>query len=529
MTRRLLLVAVGIFLLVFVALPVGALAGGVAELGLALQEEEAILNTVLLAAGSAAVAVGFGLPVGWVAARRRLPPLLEGAVLLPYAVPPYVTTVAWIVLANPTNGLLSAVLPLDVYSLAGMVGVLGLHLSPLVVLAVRDALRRIDPALEEAARVSGAAPTQVFTRITLPLAAPGILAAAAFVASSAAASFGVPYLLSSSADRPIPVLTLRIFRSLELAPVAGRPLALALSLVLLALGVSLPALVRLFLGAGPLAGNRLARPRPAPPAGAWGGVVGFWLLLAVLIPVGTIAFTSLSPTFGRLEGLTLAHWSAVLAEDRTRSALLRSAGLAAAAATLAVAVGALVATVAERTPSRAVSLLAGLARAPWAIPGSVFALGMILVFSQEVRLIVADRVTFVLALANTPWILGLAYAAKSLAVPLDGVGAAARTLDRTLEEAARISGASWARTQRSIVVPLLVPALISGWVLVFAGSFCEVSMSVLLRGPGTEVLGTRLFELLSYGSPQQASVVAMIVVAVVLAGGPLLTGRSRWA
>ena len=92
-----------------------------------------------------------------------------------------------------------------------------------------------------------------------------------------------------------------------------------------------------------------------------------------------------------------------------------------------------------------------------------------------------------------------------------------------------MSGASWMTTQRRVVLPLLTPALIAGWTLVFASSFCEVSMSVLLRGPGTEVLGTRLFELLSYGSPQQAAVVAMVVVLAVLLGGRLTRWRSTWA
>jgi iron(III) transport system permease protein len=176
-----------------------------------------------------------------------------------------------------------------------------------------------------------------------------------------------------------------------------------------------------------------------------------------------------------------------------------------------------------------VSALIGLARAPWAVPGSVLALGMILAFSQEIRLILADRMTFVLALSNTPWILGIAYVTKSLALPLDGARAAFHTVDRTMEEAARVSGASWARTQVAVALPLVRPALVAGWVLVFASSFCEVSMSVLLRGPSTEVLGTRLFELLSYGAPQQAAVLAMIVVAAVLVGGPLMSGRPRWA
>ena len=192
-------------------------------------------------------------------------------------------------------------------------------------------------------------------------------------------------------------------------------------------------------------------------------------------------------------------------------------------------IGALLGHQVERAPGRLVSALVGLARAPWSVPGSVFALGMILAFSQDIRLILADRATLVLALSGTPWLLGIAYAAKSLALPLDNVRAAVRTVDRSLEEAARVSGASWMTTQRRVVLPLLTPALIAGWTLVFASSFCEVSMSVLLRGPGTEVLGTRLFELLSYGSPQQAAVVVMLVVLAVLLGGRLTRWRSKWA
>ncbi len=530
MTRRILLLGVAVLLVAFIGVPLLLLAGGVGDLALALDERDAIVNTVILAVGASAVAVVGGLPVGWVAARRRLPRALESAILLPYAVPPYVTTVAWIVLANPTNGVLTRWFPVNVYTLGGMIGVLGLHLSPLVAIAARDALGRIDPALEEAARVSGAGPIRTFVAVTLPLAAPGIAAAAAFVASSAAASFGVPYLLASSAAKPIPVLTLRIFRALELSPVGGRPLALALSLVLLVVGVALPALLSVLQGRHGYASARLARPRPAPSASpALLALVLAWLGVAVLLPIGTIALTSFAAAFGHFDAFTSDHWVAVLTEPRSREALRRSATLAAGAATAAVAVGTLLATVSERTPSRPISALVALARAPWAVPGSVFALGFLLAFSQEVRFIFADRATFVIALANTPWILGIAYATKSLAVPMDGVSAAVRTVDRSMEEAARIAGAGWARTQLSVVLPLLRPALVAAWVLVFAGSFCEVSMSVLLRGPGTEVLGTRLFELLSYGSPQEASVLAMIVVLAVLVGGPVLSGRPRWA
>lgn len=529
MTRAAVLVLVGALLVVFVGLPLGLLALGVDDLGLALAEVEALGNTVLLAAGTALVACLAGIPVGWVAARRQLPRLLEAAIVLPYAVPPYVTTIAWILLANPTNGVLTRFFPINAYTLTGMVGVLGLHLSPVVAMATRDALGRIDPSLEEAARVAGATPLQVIRRVSLPLALPGIGTAISFVASAAAASFGVPYLLGAAASPPVPVLTLRIYRALELSPVEGRPLAIGLSLVLLVVGVALPAAFRLLQGSRAYATARVARARTLPPAGAAQAVVWAWLALAVVLPIGTIALTSVAPVFGRFDGFTLEHWAAVLGEPRSRGALLRSAWLAAAAATVAVAVGSLLAHAAERTPSRAVSALVGLARAPWAVPGSVLALGMILAFSQEVRVIVLERATFAFALADTAWLLGIAYVVKSLALPLDGVRAAVRTVDRSLEEAARVSGAGWAATQWNVVLPMLRPAILAGWALVFASSFCEVSMSVLLRGPSTEVLGTRLFELLSYGSPQQAAVVAMVVVGAVLVGARFIAAPRRAA
>jgi iron(III) transport system permease protein len=166
--RRVVLAGLGVALVAFVAVPLAALLPTLLEappgaLSSALAEGRAAWNTALLCAGALGVALIAGVPTGLALARAQLPRWLAAACTLPYAVPPYVTTLAWIQLANPTNGLLTAWLPLDVYSLAGMCWVLGLHLSPLVALSLRDALGAVDPALEEAARVSGASPLRVAT------------------------------------------------------------------------------------------------------------------------------------------------------------------------------------------------------------------------------------------------------------------------------------------------------------------------------------------------------------------------------
>lgn len=529
MTRRLVLGAIAAALALFVGLPLGLLALRAGHPALALDHLDAARNTALLCGGVLALALALGVPLGFALARVRLPGPLALACTLPYAIPPYVTTIAWIQLGNPSNGLLTRWLPIDVYGLPGMIWVLGLHLSPFVSLAVRDALARVDPALEEAARVGGASPLRAAIDVTVPLVTPAILAASGFVVGATAASFGVPYLLSAPADEPVPVLTTRIYQALELAPSTGRPLAVTLALVLLVLGVGFPALLRLAEGRRGYATARTGKLVPVVSSpGAVAGVA-LYVALAVGLPLGSIAATSVMASLGgglAPENLTLAHWQKVLGSPQIVGALLRSLGLAAAAATAAVAIGALVAHAAEREGTRFSRALAATARAPYMVPGTVLALGMLLAFSQEIRVIVGERLTFVLALADTAWLLGLAYTVKFLALPVDGTRAALRSLHPSLEEAARIGGASWARALRDVTLPLLAPAMITAWFLVFVPSFCEVTLSVLLRGPRTEVLGTLLFYLQSYADPQSAAVLAMLVAGLLLGGLALLPRRA---
>lgn len=522
--RRVILIGIAALLTGLVLVPLGLLLLQAGDVGAALTEGTALGNTVLLCAGVLGLTWLIGVPLGFAQARYTLPGWLGAACTLPYVVPPYVTTIAWIQLANPTNGWLSGALPLNIYSLVGMIWVLGLHLTPFLSLSVRDALLRLNPALEEAARISGARPWQIITRVTLPLLAPALLAGSGFVISATAASFGVPYLLSAPAATPTPTLTTRIYQALELSPVEGRPRAITLALVLLLVGVALPALLRAISGRRRY--DSAAPPRPPAPIRSplVTALVFVYVALAALLPLVSIAATSVMKTFGggiSPENLTIAHYVSVLGDARTADALLRSVGLAAGAATATVLVGALLAHGAEREATPFTRAMATLGRAPYAIPGSVLALGMLLAFSQEIRVILLERVSLILALADTVWLLGIAYTVKFLALPVDGLRAALRTVHPSLEEAGRIAGAPWGTVLTRITLPLLRPAMITAWLLVFIPCFCEVTLSVLLRGPRTEVLGTRLFYLQSYADPASAAVLAMVIVGVLAIGAGL--------
>lgn len=550
MTRVVVLGLAAALLVPFVVLPLVLLGGSlVAEPGaLAViarpLEREAAWNTVLLALGTTAFALFAGLPLGVLVARTDLPGAARWRVLatLPYVVPPYVSAIAWIALLNPTNGMvnrgLRAVgLPvLDVYGLPGMVLVMGLECTPLVMIATADALSRMDASLEEQARVAGAGPFAAVARVTLPLAAPAIVAACSFVLASTAAAFGVPYLLATGSAEPTWVLTTRIAQALDLDPTRGRPIAVALAAELLLVGVALPALLGLWLRGRSFTTVAGKAARPAPlRLGRWrplavAGVAAFVGVGAVL-PLATLVATSLLANVGAgllPENLTLASYEAALS-GRNLAALGRSAWLAAWAATGAVALGGLLAYLGERTATPGRRALGWLARVPYTVPGTVLALGLLLAWSQEVRLVVADRVTFALALADTAWLLGLAYLVKFLALPVGQVTAGLRSVDRSLEEAARVAGAGWGQAMWRVTGPLLLPNLAAAWFLVFLPAFTEVTMSVLLSGPRTRVVGAALFELQTYGDPPGAAALGVVVTAVVVAGHAVATRLARRA
>ena len=120
-------------------------------------------------------------------------------------------------------------------------------------------------------------------------------------------------------------------------------------------------------------------------------------------------------------------------------------------------------------------------------------------------------------LADTLWILIIAYFAKYLSFAVKALTTNVQQIDVSLEEAARVSGAGFMTAIRTIWLPLLRPAMAASWFLVFMPAFSELTMSVLLVGPGTETVGTTLFQLQSYGDPPSASVLAVVVLVLILA------------
>lgn len=521
----------------FVVLPLGLVAArGLADGADALSDlargpgAAALWNSLIVASGAAALALAFGAPLG--AALARLP-LRGGKVLgtllvLPLAAPSYVWAMAWIALAAPRGGWLNRLAaalghpaPLvDIYGLAGIAFVEGLALAPLVLLPTRAALETADPALEEAARISGASPLRAFVTGSAPLAAPAVASGTLLAFLAAVSSFGVPYLLGVAAVHPRLVATTRIYQALSLGGERDVRSALALGLVLLALAVVAQALSSRLARARPSTGGKGRRPaKLAAPALTRALTLLGWAyaFVAVLVPVGATVLAAFTRRFGDAPGranLTTAQFANVLGKADVREALVRSAALATLAAFVVVGVSAALGFVRRTRAGRG---LARLGEAPYAVPGSVLALALLLAFSQQVRLVIAGRVALVFDVAGTLWLLAIAYAVKHLAFGIRAVGDALRAQDPALEEAARLSGAGPARAFIDVALPLARPALAAAFILVFLPSATELTMSVLLAGPRSQVLGTVLFDLASYADPPSGAVLACVVLALAAA------------
>jgi iron(III) transport system permease protein len=498
------------------------------------------LNTVVLSVAVTAAAVPIGALLAWLIERTdllrddRSRARWTALLALPLAVPPYLLAMSWALLGNGRNGLLNRISTnpwIDLYGLDGAIMVLASAAYPFALLSVRAALTRADPSLEEAARVSGARPHRVLLDVTLPLVMPAMTASAGLVFVFASAAFGVPYLLGSLAEPPVMFLTTRIYQYTNL----GGKEMLARSAALAVLLLSTSVLAQAFASwvakrrSTVQVGGKAARPSLVR-LGAWRNpsraVVAAFALIFIATPLGTIAFTSFSATFADPADLTLEHWRAVLARKETLRAFTHSILLAALAGAIVAVLGLVLARLAA-IGGRTGRALASLAAAPYAVPGTVLAIGLIFAFAYEYRLIVLEQITFALYLPGTLAILLIAYAVKHLAFGVRGARAALEQIHPSLEEAARISGAGSVRSVVDVILPLVWPSVAAAFVLVALPCLSELTMSVLLFGAGTETSGTLLFELQSYASPPAASVIATLVVLVALGGDAIARRLQR--
>ncbi len=458
---------------------------------------EALKTTLLTSAASVSIAAVLGVTLAWLVGRTDMPGkrFLDPLNMLPFFVSGVVGALSWQAVAAPRSGLLNGLLApvfggpvLNIYSITGMVIVLGLYYTPYIYLFTLGSLQNMDPALEDSARVSGASIAQTALRITLPLSAPAILSGCILVFVTSAGVFGVPLLLGSPGGEH--TLSTLIYASVTTYP-ADYATASILSAALFLFTAALTVLqLRLLRGRGfATVIGRGFQPRPiALGRFRWVAfgvncaylalVIGPFLVLLLIsfqdVWVGAFSFSR----------LTIRHYVEVVAFDEVaRRGLVNSLFIAVTGASIAVLACFSLALIVHRTQLPGRFGLVGLSIIPVTIPGVVLGVGYLIVALQT-------------PLYGTIAIIIIAYVVHFLPTGLRNIEAIVISVSAELDECARVCGASWATAMAKILFPLCLPAMVSTWILLFVIFVREVSASIMLYVHGTETMSVALIQIM---------------------------------
>lgn len=487
----------------------------------------AVWNTVKIAVLVTIFGTIMGLFYAWLLGRSDIPMkgLMRALFAIPYMFPPFFGAMAWDLLLSGRGGYLNnwlmstfhlSAAPININSIWGIVFVEVSYYFPFVFMQVVSALERMDPTLEESARIAGAKQGYVIRKITLPLVTPAISAGALLILISSLSHFGVPSILGFSQN--IYTLPTKIFQLINRA--AGDFQGIregAILSILLVVVVSIALVIQkrvLKSGSYDIIKGKSMRPTLIKLRGAKIPllVLSFLsLIVIVVVPFVMIFLVGLLKAYGlplTPANFTLSNYTKVLfGNTMVKDAIGNSLFLGLASGIIAMFLGVMIAYVINKVKPKGKEALEILSLLPYSLPGTVLAIGVILAWSGAI---------FKINLYNSIWIILIAYLARYLSFSMKSASASLQQVHYSLEDAARSCGATHMESLKDITLPLIRPAMISGFFLIFLPAMRELTTSALLYGPYTRTLGVAIYSLRSDGYITQASALATITILLIV-------------
>jgi iron(III) transport system permease protein len=478
-------------------------------------------------------AIVLSVLVAWFIARTDMPggKYIELFCWVAYFVPDFPLVLAWILLLDPNFGFLNGVAkalplvdgaPFNPYSFWGIVFV---HTSTggiwFKVILLVPVFRRLGATLEEAARVAGAGTTSMLWRITLPVLAPMILAVSVLSFIRGLQSFNTELLLGTPAG--IYVYSTKIYDYLQREPRAyGEATALG-TVFLLVLSVLLFFYWKFLRGDKKftvVTGQGYSTLRVK--LGKWRYVAsaGCLLYIAVmmLLPLSFLVLGSFMRRYGFFhitQPFTLNHWHGLLTDPIFLVSLKNSLIIASITAGGGILLYSALAYLLVSRRTVTAPLLESLCWIPHVLPGILLGLGVLwLVLATPLRFLLYGTVwgiAFALILADSP-------------VTTQAFKAGFLQLGGDLEEAARVSGASWGYTYRRVLLPLLAPIAAAVGLINFGSALTSISTPVLLYSHQSRPLAILLLEYSFTGELERAAALGLLITFIV--GAMMLIGRK---
>ena len=494
----------------------------------------ALKNTLISSFFAMIFGVLIAFPLAWLVGRTDIygKKFFRTLFVMTYMTPPYVGAMAWLRLLNPKVGTLNLFLaktfglsenPFNIYSMAGLIWVLTSFYYPYAFITISRAMEKMNPSLEEAARISGASPLRTLFTVTFPVILPSVIAAGILVFIAAASCYGIPSIIGAPAK--IDTVTTRIIDYVYVGSAEGLndAAALAVSLMIIA---NLALYVSSFISGRKnfiTVSGKSTRPNIIN-LGKWRVPLTIFMiifaLVVVIIPFATVAMTSFTKNLGKPlseSNFTLKYWEILFTRQGILDTAKNSLISASAAATLGVFISCVMAWLLTRTKAKGRKIPDYLITIGSSSPSVVIALALIMTMTGK----------FGINIYNTLLIMIIAYVIKYLLMGMRTIVSAMSQIHPSLEEASTISGASWFKTFTKITLPLIAPSVVAGWFLIFMPSFYELTMSTLLYSTDTKTIGYELFTYQTYHSQQTASAIATGILIMVIVVNWLLDKLTK--
>jgi len=488
-----------------------------------------LFNTTIFSGVTVLTALFFGVPAAWIVERTDLPHKGLSFTLMTVGllIPGFLSAMGWVFLLHPRIGLLNVALSsilsaewarINIASPVGMGFVQGLGLAPLAFIMVAATFRSTNPELEEAAAVHGIRLIRSLVRVTLPLVFPGILAAGIYILTIGLAAFDVPAVIGLS-NR---VFTFSTFLYTQVHPQEGAPrydLAAAFGVFMMAVAGLLSWGYFRVLSHGyryAVVTGRSYRPKQVEltRGGVWlaWGFLGFYFVLGQLLPLLTLLWNSFLRYFQLPSAAALANLSLVnyrgLPWPHLLDGLWNTALLMISVSTLVLLLSLAISWIVVRSRARGRFLLDAVAFLPHAVPGIIFALSA----SYVALFLLRDLVP----IYGTVFLLMAVYVLERTSFGTRMLNNALAQIHPELEEAGQVMGISLLRRMATILVPLLLPALVNGWLWIALLTYRELTIASLLVTPANVTLPMVIWGLWQTGSFSRAAAAATMGLIFML-------------
>ena len=444
---------------------------------------------------------------------------------IPFMIPPFLAAMSWDMMFSGRGGYINKLLmsafslanaPLNINSITGIIIIEVVYYFPFVYMQVVSALERMDPTLEESARIAGASQMYVIRKITLPLTVPAISSGVLLVLITSLSNYGIPSMVGySKGIFTLPTMIVELMNRSG-GNFTGIRQAAALSIVLvIVVAIALVIQRRLLThGRYDIIKGKSMRPMLIKLRGAKRPLLIFslaFLTLIVIAPIVMIILVSFNKAYGlpfTAENFTFIHYINVFTKNAmVKDSVKNSLFLAFSAGLICLMLGTILAYVIYKVKPKGGTILEMLAVLPYSLPGTVMSIGCILAWSGFF---------FGISLYNTIWIILVAYVARYLSYVLKSSSAALQQVHPSLEEAARSCGASHYEALKDVTLPLIKPAMLSGFFLVFLPCMRELTTSILLYGPKSRTLGVAIYQLRINGQINQAAALSVITILLII-------------